>query len=498
MSIPGGVGTERGTSIELLGHIGRYLPSSVVPAFLGLLFTAVFTRTFTAAQFGRFSLAMSAATLLASLAGQWLQQGITRFLPAAQSPEAAEELRGAVALGLAWVSAIILAVGAVACAWAWWQTRPAWGALSMAGVAAALVLAHLAILAAMLQASMRAGRYTVYRLAEAAARFGLSLLLVFALWRDETSLVLAQVFSVGLLLPLLRRDAGAPSYRVLAAQWRRYQPGLRRLASYGLPMVGWYLAAMLLDMGDRYIIQFFRGSQEVGIYSASYGLVYGAAGLLTAPILLAAHPFLMRAWGQGGGPEASRWLGTIAEWFAIMGMVLTAGLWVLARDVGRFLLGAEFRQGFVIMPIILGGLVAWQLGMYTHKPLEFREKTRLMLAAGLCAAGANIALNVLLVPRFGYLAAAWTTLACYVLYAATTYWLGRRELPWRLDVWRLARFAAVTIAVTAVAAIAAPVLERWAGYAAGLVFKVGLVGAFAAFSTWRLLLGAQGMGGASR
>ena len=56
---------------------------------------------------------------------------------------------------------------------------------------------------------------------------------------------------------------------------------------YGLPLVAWYVSAQILNIGDRYIIKYFLGNVEVGIYSANYSIVYGVTTLLSAPFILA-------------------------------------------------------------------------------------------------------------------------------------------------------------------------------------------------------------------
>ena len=457
---------------DLLVQVLLYAPSSLIPAVLALAFTAVFTRRFSTSEFGHYSLAMSAASFLAAVGTQWLQQGVTRFLPGNRSVEDVARLRGAAALGLVVVAALVVLLGAGAFAAAWLIGGAAWAAWVIPTTAAALATAHFSALVAVLQAGMRAGRYSAYRLLEAGIRFGAALLLVLVLHQAAVSLVWAAVLSIAVLLPLLWRDAGLPSQRAVLAEARRHLPALRKLASYGLPMVGWYLAAMFLDVGDRYLIQFFRGSAEVGLYAANYTLVYGAVGLLAAPMLLAAHPFLMRAWGEGHPAEAAAWLGRIAEWFIVMGVLLTGGVWLVARDLTTIFLGPSFRAGWVILTPVLGGLVAWQLGMYTHKPLEYAGRTRTMFLAAVGVAVTKMALNALLLPFFGYVAAAWTTLGAYVFYAALTYRLGVRELRWRIDHRRIAWVVALTVVALAIGAGLGVYVEQRAGGPVAFVFRM--------------------------
>ncbi len=452
---------------DLLVQIGWYAPASVLPALLGLAFTAVFTRAFSAVEFGVYSLAMTAAGFLAAAATQWLQQGITRFLSSQTGSGGGDRLRGAVALGLVIVSVGIMGASGATLLLAWATGRsPMWVWIVAAG-ASALATAHFSALMSVLQAGMRAGRYAAYKVLEAATRFTLTVVVGLGLHQGAVSLVWAAAASAGILIPFLWLDAGVPHPRDVLAQARRHVPALRTLASYGLPMVGWYLAAVFLDVGDRYLIQLLRGSAEVGLYAANYSLVYGAVGLLSAPMLLAAHPFLMRAWGEGRSVEAAAWLGRIARWYLVLGAVLTGSVWLVARDVAGLLLGPQFRDGWVILAPLLAGFVLWQLGMYTHKPLEFAGRTRTMFVAALVVAALKVALNLALLPTFGYEAAAWTTMGCFATYAVATYALGRRTLHWRIDVEGAGILTfGVAAAVAAGLGVSVIVHRTWGGPAA--------------------------------
>jgi O-antigen/teichoic acid export membrane protein len=223
-----------------------------------------------------------------------------------------------------------------------------------------------------------------------------------------------------------------------------------------------------MNVSDRYVIQFFRGAGEVGIYAANYSLAAGVGGLITAPVLLATHPLLMRAWDAGRRDVAERWLGLIVEWYVVAGVLVVGVLVLFSADIAWLLLGAEFRAGHRVLPIAMAGAVAWQFGLYAQKPLEFEGRVRSVLGISVATAVLNVGTNLLLVPRFGYMAAAFSTVLAYVAYAALTATLGRRVLPWKLRWNELGG----TLALAAGGLVLAPLARAWAepalGYAAGL------------------------------
>lgn len=471
-------------------RIIQYAPGSLVPAAVGVVNSVIFTRVFGAEAYGRFSLVVGASALAAAVLSQWLQQGVGRFLPVADAAEQIQEIKAATALAL--IGTVAVATAAFAgCLLLGLRPRgsewdpmiwPAWGLI--------ITTALTASLATVLQAEMRAKLHSWYSIANVVTRLMLALALVFLVRRDVSSLVVASAITQGAFIPAMFRSAGLRLPRFRDASRPRTTLRIREMLAYGLPMVGYFIAASLLSVGDRYVIGAFRGAAEVGVYSANYTIVSWGVGLVTTPILLAAQPYFMLAWSRGEHSAAASWLATIVELFIAVGSLLVGGMFLFSADIARIMLGAEFRAGHHIMPIVLAGVLAWQVAMYTHKPLEFAGRTRLILVLSVAAALANIGGNLLLIPRMGYAAAAYTTLGSYILYAWATILLGKRVLPWAVG-WRR---VATTLLVAVIGFGATALARSWAtpriGYAPGLVLALlgaTLTSALVAYRAVRLL-----------
>lgn len=437
-------GAPRLTLVVLLKQIMLYAPSALVPAAFGLMSTAVFTRMLDSSSYGKFTLVLNMSTLVAAIGSQWLQQGISRYLPVAQDVSGLRRLRGAITLGLMLVALAVFLLMVVTVSIV--ARGGDWFFLGLSGSLVAVGLTVFGPLGTVLQAEMQAGKHTAFHVVHVVCRFVIAMVLLLTTQPDASDLLWGYAVALLLLIPPLWGTAGLPKpWKV----WRvrtEYLAELRRLFCYGAPMIGWFISANLLNVGDTYVIQLFHGSEQVGIYSANYGLLNGAVGLMTQPVLKAAHPFLMSAWAQGSEHQTSKWLAGIVGWFLVLGGLLTGAVAIFARDVALFMLGPAFQEGYRVIPIVLVGMVVWQLGMYTHKPLEFAGQTRLMLRTSIAVAILNIALNVLFVPMFGYLAAAITTVVSYAVYTIFTARAGRKWLRWEVP-WRpvLVSFSQISI-----------------------------------------------------
>nr|WP_302564864.1 oligosaccharide flippase family protein [Cupriavidus basilensis] len=401
------------------------------PAIISAISTAVFTRMFDVHTYGLFTVVLAAVTLAVSFAGQWLMQPLGRFLAVASTEEAAGLLR-ATWLGLGLLTcAVILAVICVVLFVP--QVQSAYTPFLLPAVLFFWLQLFLSCATVAVQARMESKYYSQQQIILAFSRLGGSLILIWLIKNDSVMLIWATVLATIIVLPGALRKSGLHQeifYRPLAVDaWLT----LRKMSKYGFPMMGWFVATNALSSSDRIVIAIYRGSGEAGIYGANYNLMNGTVGLVTAPVLAATWPFLMKAWGNGDVKQAGLWLGRVATGVLSGGLILCGAAALLATDVAELLLGDAFREGAMVMPTVVGGMVALSVATYANKPFEFRQKLRPMVLAGIAVAIANIALNLAFVPRYGYMASAWITLACYIVYAVYATVVGRRLLRWHWD-----------------------------------------------------------------
>ena len=91
----------------------------------------------------------------------------------------------------------------------------------------------------------------------------------------------------------------------------------------------------------------------------------------------------------------------------------------------RLFIGAPFRVGLGVVPILL--IANLCLGIYVNLSIWYKLSDRTGLGAWVSIAGAllTIALNILWIPRWGYMGSAWATLACYSFMMLLSWLLGR-------------------------------------------------------------------------
>lgn len=402
-----------------------YAPGAAFPALSGLAWSMLFTRIFNESEYGKYSLVASTAGLLALVCYRWLEQAIIRYVPEHDDVSRLEDYGRAIVLGCVIASLpLVLAIPLA------WFLPSDWRLLSIGGLLLAIFSGAIVPLLAMLAVRFESGLYSKLKVFQSFARIMLPASAVIFIYRDVAMLTWGAALSYALaMVPLVKR-LNLPSLRHVLKEANNSQTLviLRQFVEYGVPMSFWFLMANILTVGDRYVLQWFRGAIDVGIYTANYQLVHGTAVVVFSPFALALNPRLMQLWERNEQKEALKLLRKIVVFGALVGLAVVAALFLLAPLVAAVFLGERFRAGAGVMPVIVLGMVIRHLSSYVQKPLEFHERTRELLVYVVIATLVNFIANLLFVPVYGYWGAAWTTVLSYLVYAVLVALGSRRAL----------------------------------------------------------------------
>jgi O-antigen/teichoic acid export membrane protein len=211
------------------------------------------------------------------------------------------------------------------------------------------------------------------------------------------------------------------------------------MAKYGFPLVVGNLAAWILSLSDRYILEFFRGSQEVGIYSASYNISAHSIMLLASLFMLASGPISIHIWEKEGVEKSKEFVSKLTRYYLIICIPAVVGLSVLAKPIIDILTGEGYYMGYRIVPFVAFGVLFLGLEWIFQTGLRYFKKTQFTMLCITIAGLLNLGLNFLLVPQYGYTAAAITTLISYALLLFLMVVVSRRYFIWKFPFETLAK-----------------------------------------------------------
>jgi len=453
-----------------------------LPAMVGLVILLAATRLLSREALGQYGLLVNVVLLVAAASSGWTQQAALRFYPA-------YERRGEAATFLAHHATAIAATLVVLVAIAGALYATAGGALGpyarLFGLAIAILVAVVAFynVQFVLMARLASWSYSLMEIARGVLTlaFGLALLIY---WRADVEALLVALL-VALLLPLPFGAWKAGLLRPFGAA-RGSLDYTRAAFVYAFPLAGWFLGEQAFAAVDRLVIQYHRGAAEVGLFHAGYQALPELVTLSLAPLLMAAQPILVRAGETENREELESLIQRFTRYFLLITTPVAIGVAVAAPALSAVLLGAEFRDGHVVVPWIAAGFIGWNLGLFGNKRFEIERRTGVVFAIlGTCVA-ANLVLAALLVPSHGFLGAAIASCIAFWLYPILVGIVPGSSIRWRFP-WRTAANVAAAGGLAALAGLGAAGAFASAGHlAAG---SAAIAAAFATFAAAVLLAG---------
>lgn len=183
--------------------------------------------------------------------------------------------------------------------------------------------------------------------------------------------------------------------------------------SLSLPLVGYQIASQILNVSDRMMISKMIGNSEVGIYSTLY-TVSSLSTMVWGAINSSFVPFLFQNIDDKNRKNdiANVAFKMLAS-YAVVAILVT----FLAPEIVFILATPEYYEAKMIMPPIAAGIFFIALTQIYSNIVVYYKKTKYVMYPSLLAAITNIALNYVFIGKFGYMAAAYTTLISYVLLA---------------------------------------------------------------------------------
>lgn len=265
--------------------------------------------------------------------------------------------------------------------------------------------------------------------------------------------------AIGNMIPMI-----AIAIFVLVHVWKRDRIQLRHQYTrygirFGIPLIPNDLSSLILAQFDRIMIYRFIGESESGLYSFAYNVAV-IYQVVTNSIESAWTPWMFSQL------HAKNYSNIKQKTKAYIGLLtLGTGMLALASpEIIMLLSSRAYWDGRTVVVPIIFAMYFFAVATIPVGIEFYHKKTGWISFCTFFAAICNIVLNFVLIPRYGYQAAAYTTLGCYCLYAIV-----HMQMAARLEPIALLKMPFVLISVCAmgvfvaisIAALYHPII-RWA------------------------------------
>ncbi|MDO8633270.1 MAG: oligosaccharide flippase family protein [Candidatus Wildermuthbacteria bacterium] len=422
-------------NIHRMSHYGKFVKdvglvgiAQILTNMRGFILLPILAKTLGAAEYGIWAQLSITVNFLIPLTSLGLPNALIRFLPASHEPK---DLREQVWSSVIFTLGVSIITGLVLVA----LTGPLQQIIQipapfMVFLAGLVITQSLnSIFSSTVQAFQEAKKLSVFIILSPIADIvfvSAAVLGGLGLYGAVASMLLAKllILSLFLLLLVLKIGFGFPNFSKI-----------KEYLSFSLPTVAGNLSYRVVQVGDQYIIGIFMGILFVGYYAPAYSLGL-ILNMFTLPIGMMLPALLAKLFSENNREEIQRYLSQTMKYMLLLIIPATFGLSILSRQLLEILSTREIAlNSYMVVPLVAISFLFFAAQGVFVQVLYLFKKTRSLGAIWFFAALLNFGLNLLFIPKFGLLGAAFTTFLAYLFVLSATWFLSAKYLAFSIE-WK--------------------------------------------------------------
>lgn len=405
-----------------------YIPGKLLPSLFAFIGISAYTRIFSPAEYGEYSLTMAIIGVVGLIAYSWIGQSNLRFFSSYKLNNLDVFISTSffVLIG-SLVSSTVLLMFIAKCAIILKITLNVnYLPLSIGLVISTAFFEYLINI-------LRADRNPKYVSLSLILSSGLSLLisLLLVYFNMGISSIFIGIIVTNVILTLFL------GYKLKIPKNIRIESfskkTMREFSDYGVPLITTLVFSWVLELSDRYLIAYFEGSEAVGVYSATYQLASYPMSLISSILIFAAFPIIIDTWNLNGREDTKDLLTKLTRYYLLIAVPALTMVIVLAKEM-MWILGSDYSGGSHVLPWICFGSVISGLCVYVNKGMELTKNTKILSILVGVAGSCNILMNLFLIPKYSFYGAGVATALAYVIYFVLSVIISKKYLIWSINI----------------------------------------------------------------
>ena len=212
---------------------------------------------------------------------------------------------------------------------------------------------------------------------------------------------------------------------------------LREMLAYSFPLLVLGIAGIMNQTLDKILYPVLATSDAMaglGIYGANYKIAIVMVMFIQA-FRFAYEPFIFSQSRERGDNQLQAYRDAM-KYFVIFARFIFLGV-MYYLDILRYFVRPDYWAGLKVVPVIMAA--EFFFGVFFNLSLWYKltDKTVWGTWFSLLGLAVTVGLNVLLVPRYGYMGCAWAAFCCYGVMMLASYFVGNAKYPIGYNVGRL-------------------------------------------------------------
>lgn len=384
-----------------------YFIGAFIPMMVGIVKTTVFTRVFSADEFGRYGLVYITFLIISVLLLTWNMNVIWRYFHYFNRIKGRQFLLSNLFYLLVFQIILFVVVSIIL------------GMLADKSNHSLIILFSIQIIVShILNTVLTFFRvysltrpFNIVQILRTSVSLGLMFYLVFITNHSIEVFVQSIIYvEIPLILILVFAYRNILSFKFTRLSW----PIQKLIFSYIPPSLVSNLGLILLANSDRYIINMVEGLKSTGIYNQAYNLSMMSLNALILVFIKIVTPKLVQVLEKRSNGTEIFMQNLILVFFIII-LPVTFYLSIYSREIVCLFMGKEFHESYVIIPWINAGVFLSGIVYFFELRRKFENKNSIVVIYYLLAFLLNIGLNLIFIPKMGYMAAAYTTMFSYLV-----------------------------------------------------------------------------------
>lgn len=395
----------------------KYLVFKGGPAVVNFISIIIFSRLVSPSAYGEYSLLLATVTFLNSICFQWIRLSLLRYLPSSSNKdEVVSTLLFSFFLSSFICIGILLILSGV-------FQIPISFDLIIIGSIILILKGWLEFNLQLFTADIKPGRYGVL-LSIRTSSFLLFGVLLIMLGFSGNSLIIALLLSLVLSAIISLGTLRKMKFKLVE------RINIIKYLKYGIPLTLSSSMIFIVNYSDRYFIEYFLSTSDVGAYSITYDFAQSSILNLMMIINLAAYPIAVKKFDQFGHKATSKFLFKTLKIMLLLILPLIAVLIAAPGLVSSIIFGSEYTKASVLlMPLISVSIMMKGLSQYYfYNSFYLTKKTKKQMYVGAGIALLNVFFNYLLIPQYGVIGAVYSTLISFLTGLVLTIIWTRKDL----------------------------------------------------------------------
>ena len=218
---------------------------------------------------------------------------------------------------------------------------------------------------------------------------------------------------------------------------------LREMLLYSYPLLILGIAGIMNQTLDKILYPMLitdkaEAMAGLGIYGANYKIAIVMV-MFTQAFRFAYEPFIFAQNKEARGADKNSSYTQAMNWFVAFALMIFLGV-MYYLPVIKYFISPRYFEGLRVVPIIM--MAEFFAGVFFNLSLWYKlsDKTIWGTWFSLMGLAVTLALNIIFVPRYGYIACAWAAFGCYGFMMLASYFVGNRKYPIPYQLGKLALY----------------------------------------------------------